>query len=163
MKSARYSFRHGFTLVELLVVIAIIGILVGLLLPAVQAAREAARRTQCQNNLKQLGLAAHNFEGAYKKLPPGQIFTTDAYNPLSRLDNLTLLGQLVYLLPFMEQNAVYQPFGQNLQMNASAFTTWPASPVASRGNYWNFASINAVTNTRLPNLYCPSDSADDAR
>lgn len=163
MKSARFAFRHAFTLVELLVVIAIIGILVGLLLPAVQAAREAARRTQCQNNMKQLGLASHNFESAYKKLPPGQIFTTDAYNPLSRMDNLTLVGQLVYLLPYMEQVAVYQPFAQNLAMDAKDFTTWPASPVARRGNYWNFADINLITATRLPTLYCPSDSADDAR
>lgn len=94
MKAHTFS-RRGFTLVELLVVIAIIGILVGLLLPAVQAAREAARRMQCGNNLKQLGLALHNYESSNKRMPAGR-------SPNSNLSTFAAL------MPYLEQVALYE-------------------------------------------------------
>ncbi|MCA9181479.1 MAG: DUF1559 domain-containing protein, partial [Planctomycetales bacterium] len=94
--------RIGFTLVELLVVIAIIGILVGLLLPAVQAAREAARRMQCSNNLKQLGLAAHNYVDAHKTFPSG--FVSSLPDPgAPAAAELTVWTWGAFILPFIEQ------------------------------------------------------------
>jgi prepilin-type N-terminal cleavage/methylation domain-containing protein len=101
--------RTAFTLVELLVVIAIIGILVALLLPAVQAAREAARRMSCSNNLKQIGLSLHNFHDTYGFLPPGGV--SGSYSsPLHkkfRIPGRTEHGWVIWLLPYMEQTAVY--------------------------------------------------------
>jgi prepilin-type N-terminal cleavage/methylation domain-containing protein len=130
MMSSR-SKTHGFTLVELLVVIAIIGILVGLLLPAVQAAREAARRMQCGNNLKQIGLALHNYESTHKTLPHGtpNCCTLNGFN------------WAVMIFPYMEMNTLYD------SMNAS-------------GNLRNTpANQNAARNFRLSSWICPSDPA----
>jgi prepilin-type N-terminal cleavage/methylation domain-containing protein/prepilin-type processing-associated H-X9-DG protein len=90
----------GFTLVELLVVIAIIGILIALLLPAVQAARDAARRTQCKNNLKQIGLGLHNFHDVRKTFPPGNVVEGNCCTPPS------YGNWAIYILPYMEQEAL---------------------------------------------------------
>ncbi len=125
--------RRGFTLIELLVVIAIIGILISLLLPAVQAAREAARRIQCTNNLKQIGLALHNYHGTHNALPIGCIVTRDsAGNPL-----FGGWGPLARILPYIE--------GQN-QYNACNFSLKNETPE-------NITAMGLVTATFL----CPSD------
>ncbi len=97
--------RRAFTLVELLVVIAIIGVLIALLLPAVQQARESARRTQCVNNLKQVGLAVHNFHDTFGELPPSRI-------------QYEYLGWSALLLPFMEQSNLYDQIDLKKKYNA---------------------------------------------
>ena len=124
--------RSAFTLVELLVVIAIIGILVGLLLPAVQAAREAARRMQCGNNLKQLALATHNYESAYKKFPMGANSTT--FSPQARI------------LPYIEQG--------NLQ-NMINFSL-PPYLGSGPNTYPNPVFVQLFENI-VPTFLCPSD------
>lgn len=125
--------RPAFTLVELLVVIAIIGILVGLLLPAVQAAREAARRMSCSNNLKQLGLALHNYHDSYRKLPPSGFFRhdqpSDAWSIQARL------------LPQIEQG------------NLQDLIDW-RFPYGVQGE---------VARTRIPVYLCPSEPNDRSR
>lgn len=132
-KHAHKVRTSGFTLVELLVVIAIIGILVGLLLPAVQAAREAARRMQCQNNMKQLGLAVLNYESAYKRFPGG----------VGRYGCCWGTWQ-VSVLPFMEQTNLY-----NLYINHGG---------ADWGPRYATDVNRPVVSTRIPTLTCPSDT-----
>ena len=130
-----FRSRRGFTLIELLVVIAIIAVLIALLLPAVQQAREAARRTQCKNNLKQLGLAFHNYHGTYLMFPMG--LTVDATN-----FNAHAWGTMI--LPFMEQGNLTD------QYNFSHPWAAPQSP---------FTGMNdnqAVITTLLPAFICPS-------
>jgi prepilin-type N-terminal cleavage/methylation domain-containing protein/prepilin-type processing-associated H-X9-DG protein len=130
--------RRGFTLIELLVAVAIIGALVALLLPAVQAAREAARRAQCINNLKQLALAAANYESAIGIYPPGYYWMyagmVDGYQEIA-----VTVGPMVHLSPFLDQTQVYNTvnFSQSL---------WAAAN-------------NSVHGIGISTLWCPSDTA----
>lgn len=139
----RISSRRAFTLVELLVVIAIIGILVGLLLPAVQAAREAARRMQCSNNLKQLGLAAHNYESSNRRFPAMQTGT----GTVAGGGQFYSMSGWYAMLPYVEQTSLY-----------SNLTTLNVAPWAYHAtNLSNGVPLN-ILNTRLSFLECPSDA-----
>lgn len=130
MRSSKIT-KPGFTLVELLVVIAIIGILVGLLLPAVQAAREAARRMQCGNNLKQLGLALHNYESALKVFPPSRI---NISSPRFQQSWVSMI------LPYIEQSNIHNGY--------------------THGTNW-YAPVNdPFTTTKLSFMICPSAPDD---
>jgi prepilin-type N-terminal cleavage/methylation domain-containing protein/prepilin-type processing-associated H-X9-DG protein len=158
--------RRGFTLIELLVVIAIIAVLIGLLLPAVQKVREAAARLKCQNNLKQLGLALHNYHDANERFPPGRKSLGNAqgigqptYSPDPIVYNL---HGLVLLLPYIEQGNLYQKWNFNgaagnflgSQIGYPIGTAKLATPDAvASGN----AALSTVT---IPLLLCPSDAGD---
>jgi prepilin-type N-terminal cleavage/methylation domain-containing protein/prepilin-type processing-associated H-X9-DG protein len=136
LKTQRFAtfnrVRAGFTLVELLVVIAIIGILVGLLLPAVQAAREAARRMSCSNNIRQLGLALHNYESAHKVIPPSRISVT---TPV-----IFQQSWVSMILPYIEQGNVYSSY--------------------QHGQPWYSAVNDPLTTVKLPSMTCPSAPSD---
>jgi prepilin-type processing-associated H-X9-DG protein len=131
--------KTAFTLVELLVVFAIIGLLVALLLPAIQAAREAARRAQCKNNLKQIGLALHNFENARRMFPPGFISTSTTVNGPGTGPGW---GWGAFILPHLEEASVFQQidFKTNIEANVSPNK-----------------EIRLIT---LASFRCPSDSVE---
>lgn len=154
--------RRGFTLIELLVVIAIIAILIALLLPAVQQAREAARRTQCRNNLKQLGLALHNYHDIAEVLPYAGIgYTWTSANgglPTGFQQNPRGLNQngLVMLLPGLDQAPLYNSFNFN-----ETISNYPGHAYAWPGTLSGSAITNgngALAGTRLAAFTCPSDS-----
>ncbi|TWU49803.1 DUF1559 domain-containing protein [Rubripirellula reticaptiva] len=152
---SKRSRPSGFTLVELLVVIAIIGVLVGLLLPAVQAAREAARRMSCSNNFKQLGLGLHNYHSAFKQMPiqgVGTMSPTIDYSwRSSNITNVQRLSALVGLMPFIEQQALWEQISNPLDNNGGTPLIWPAmGPSPNKIEYRPWV-------TELPTLRCPSD------
>jgi len=138
MKQRKRRTSRGFTLVELLVVIAIIGILVALLLPAIQAAREAARRTQCNNNLKQLGLALHNYHDTYSKFPPGMLYRTSGYPNGGYRQPF-----FIHLYPFIEQQAAYDMVDFTYRWHDAVHDPPPTG--------------NGVRLIEVPGLQCPSD------
>ncbi|MCA9162317.1 MAG: DUF1559 domain-containing protein, partial [Planctomycetales bacterium] len=131
--------QHAFTLVELLVVIAIIGVLVAMLLPAVQAAREAARRSSCSNNMKQLGLALHNYHDTYKALPAGawMFNAAGAGSTSCTTGNGRRAPWTVSILPFIEQNNIYDKVD---------FT-----------KSWDNGVHSALRTTHIEAFKCPSD------
>ena len=132
--------RRGFTLIELLVVIAIIAVLIALLLPAVQAAREAARRAQCTNNLKQIGLALHNYHQGVGSFPPGKAMSASAV-PYTGYAGWTDWGAQAMMLPYMEQNPIFNAINFNFC-----------------GGWGYGGNCNITANNKLIASYmCPSD------
>jgi len=137
--------RRGFTLIELLVVIAIIAILIALLLPAVQQAREAARRSQCKNNLKQLGLALHNYHDTFNMFPIN-------YSTVFTLDNIAL-SWMVGILPYVDQAPLYNQVNFNQGINNDPRSPNPAgTPIANPSNGW-------VAQQVIPVYKCPTDTS----
>jgi prepilin-type N-terminal cleavage/methylation domain-containing protein/prepilin-type processing-associated H-X9-DG protein len=144
--------RRGFTLIELLVVIAIIAVLIALLLPAVQMAREAARRSSCTNNMKQLGLAVHNYESVNQCLPLGSLYPCPGVNPVTGQDNCWGFGvsPLVSILQYIEQTTMYQSY--NIAMGV-----FGAIPPSTNGPITWWANTT-VFNMQVGVFLCPSDT-----
>lgn len=140
LSQAKPVRSRAFTLIELLVVIAIIAILIALLLPAVQQAREAARRTQCKNNLKQIGLALHNYHDTHRVFPPGWIAVDGLRRPSAHLGT-SGVAWATFILPYIEQTSIYQLFNPNVPLTDPTNATF--------------------LKTQIPGYKCPSDPQQD--
>lgn len=137
------SRMRGFTLIELLVVIAIIAVLIALLLPAVQQAREAARRSQCKNNLKQFGLAMHNYHETFGMFPLAKFGSVYDSGGTASSNSWRAFSAHAMMLPYMDQTPVYNQFDFNLMVMNGAANTHGNNPV--------------IKNTKIPGFRCPSD------
>jgi prepilin-type N-terminal cleavage/methylation domain-containing protein/prepilin-type processing-associated H-X9-DG protein len=142
--------RRGFTLIELLVVIAIIAVLIALLLPAVQAAREAARRAQCTNNLKQIGLALHNYHTANDVFPMG---ATLQPNAIGTTYNWSCWSAQAQMLPYLEQTPVFNAINWSWACEPYSEPTKQDTGYASLGGYINSTAYNM----KISSFLCPSD------
>jgi prepilin-type N-terminal cleavage/methylation domain-containing protein/prepilin-type processing-associated H-X9-DG protein len=155
--------RRAFTLVELLVVIAIIGILVALLLPAVQAAREASRRSQCNNNMKQVGIAAQHYHDAIRNFPSaGLNYGAVQGAPVLAYNNIMNTSGFVLLLPYMELSTFYDRFNKNVAACSSTYTNGgpgtPGYPIAGAPAMNPTTSGNdVIMSSSIQILICPSD------
>lgn len=163
------THRRGFTLIELLVVITIIAILIAILLPAVQQAREAARKSQCTNNLKQIGLALHNYHSTHKTLPPGAIYT--------QFNNVTVSGLrvtipeeagqasrpstalgfhgtswMLHILPGMDQQSIYKQWNYNLNVRDNGILLPPTMGATT--------NLFTPAHNDIPAFYCPTRRSD---
>lgn len=153
--------RKAFTLIELLVVIAIIGILIALLLPAVQKVRDAAARMSCENNMHQLGLAAHHFHFEFNRLPPavnypgGQVQVLGAFSPTP--PSATYKSWLEMLMPYMDQNVVFS--GMNFTRDQFDVPAPPTGGAGPSGWTTNNGAQSAPGNTVVNAFLCPADRA----
>ena len=149
---------RGFTLIELLVVIAIIAVLIALLLPAVQAAREAARRAQCVNNLKQLGLACHNYNSVANTFP-ANLYLHPSYATASYSWNNS--SWLVFLLPQMEQQPLYNSINFSIMWGTNAIGNWNAKFLGQQNSTVRISVVNGFLCPSDPSPALDSSNADE--